>query len=230
MEMVGADFVVTGEVLGQRPFSQVSGKMRLVEKESGLTGKLLRPLSAKLLPPTECEESGLVDRDRLESIRGRGRKRQMQLARKYGLEDYPTPASGCLLTDPAYSRRLTDLIAHTPRLTFNDLNLLRVGRHFRLDDWTKVIVGRNENDNKRLLQYRLPEHHLLEALNVGSPMTLLVGSATTENLKTAAAITARYSSARNQPLVTVTVHDPAEPTELKVHPSRDEELASLAVR
>ncbi len=230
MEMVNADFIITGEVMGQRPMSQTKDKMNLVLKQAGLKGKLLRPLSAKLLPPTEPELSGLVDREQLEGISGRGRKRQLELATEFGLEDYSSPASGCLLTDAAYSVRLRDLLAHTERVTFDDLNLLKAGRHFRLDKETKVIVGRNEQDNQLLLSFKRPHHVQLEALNVGSPITLLVGNATEENIKKAAMITARYTSAKNRPQVELTLTGDGVERKVVVAPAADEELKPLAVR
>jgi len=205
MEMVNADFIITGAVIGQRPMSQTKDKLNLVIKQARLKGKLLRPLSAKLLPPTEPEINGLVDRDKLEGIYGRGRHRQIEMAREYGLEDYPSPAAGCLLTDKGYSNRLRDLLTHIEKITFDDLNLLRHGRHFRLDGNTKVIVGRDENDNKMILTYLKPHHYCLEALNAGSPITLLIGDSSEENLIKAAMITARYSSARNQPEIEVSI-------------------------
>lgn len=230
MELVGADFVITGEVLGQRPMSQVRNKLNLTEKQSGLRGKLLRPLSAKLCRPTEAELSGLVDREKLEGIQGRSRRRQMELAEEFGLDDYPTPAAGCLLTDVGYSRRLKDLLDHTGQLTFADLNLLRVGRHFRLDEQTKVIVGRNEADNNRLMSYKQPDHIHLEALGIGSPVTLLVGTPSRENISRAAMITARYSSAKRLPQVEVTVVSAPRPLTLCVSPARDEDLQAIIVR
>jgi len=230
MEMVNADFIITGEVMGQRPMSQTKDKMNLILKVTGLRGKLLRPLSAKLLPPTEPELSGLVDREQLEGISGRGRKRQLELAGEFGLQDYSSPASGCLLTDAAYSVRLRDLLAHSERVTFDDLNLLKAGRHFRLDKETKVIVGRNEQDNQLLLSYKQPYHVQLEALNVGSPITLLVGNATDENIKKAAMITARYTSAKNRPQVELTLTGDGGERKVVVAPAADEELKPLAVR
>jgi tRNA U34 2-thiouridine synthase MnmA/TrmU len=229
MEMLNADFIITGEVLGQRPMSQTKDKLNLVLKRTNLKGKLLRPLSARLLPPTEPELSGLVDREQLEEISGRGRKRQLELADEFGLEDYHTPASGCLLTDAAYSGRLRDLLAHTERVTFDDLNLLKAGRHFRLDKETKVIVGRNEQDNQLLLSFKRPHHVQLEALNVGSPITLLVGNATDENIKKAAMITARYTSAKNRSQVELTLTSDGGEKKVVVTPAADEELKPLAV-
>jgi tRNA U34 2-thiouridine synthase MnmA/TrmU len=230
LEMVNADFIITGEVVGQRPLSQVRNKMAQVEKETGLKGKLLRPLSAKLLDPTEPELSGMVDRELLEGISGRSRKRQMELAEQFGLEDYPTPASGCLLTDKSYSNRLRDLLEHNKRLHFDDLNLLRAGRHFRIDSQTKLIVGRDEEDNKRIMHYRKPHHHVLEAVDVGSPVTLLIGPLTDENFRKAAMITARYSSARNEPSVRVALCNSDDTREIAVSPAKDKDLGLVALK
>ncbi|MBD3401799.1 DUF814 domain-containing protein [candidate division GN15 bacterium] len=230
MEMVGADFVVTGEVMGQRPFSQVRDRMNLVIREAGLRDRLLRPLSAKLLPPTEPELAGLVDRDMLERIYGRSRKRQMELAEEFGLSDYPTPAAGCLLTDAGYSNRLRDLLAHTERISFDDLNLLRVGRHFRLDRHTKVVVGRNESDNDQLRRLKQPHHYHLEAVGVGSPVTLLIGPYTRENVEKAAMITARYTKARHEPQVRVAVQNGDDPMEVSVTPAAEEDISYVIVR
>jgi tRNA U34 2-thiouridine synthase MnmA/TrmU len=229
MEMINADFIITGEVMGQRPMSQVRNKMNLIEKETKLRGKLVRPMSAKLLPPTEPELNGMLDRDKLEGIQGRSRKRQLELAAEFGLDDYPSPASGCLLTDAGYSNRLRDLLAHTGRLTFDDLNLLRVGRHFRIDSRTKVIVGRDESENKQLLSLRKPEHVHLEALGVGSPVTLVIGDTSEGNLQKAAMITARYTAAKHLPEVSITVMDGSD-TAVTVPPARDEDLQQVVIR
>jgi tRNA U34 2-thiouridine synthase MnmA/TrmU len=229
MEMAGADFIVTGEVLGQRPMSQVKDKLNLTLNQTGLKGKVLRPLSAKLLPPTEPELSGMVDRERLEGITGRGRKRQMELAREYGVDDYPSPASGCLLTDPGYSRRLRDLIEHEKLTRFADFNLLRVGRHFRIDENTKAIVGRHAEDNQQLLALLSNEHVKLEAEGVGSPITILTGHANEENVRKAAMLTARYSAARNEEEVEVTVTRDGIGERITVPPRSAEEVGALPV-
>jgi tRNA-uridine 2-sulfurtransferase len=234
MEMTGADFVVTGEVVGQRPMSQVKDKLNLTAKESGLRGRLLRPLSAKLLKPTQPELDGLVDRDQLEGISGRSRKRQLELAAQFGLQDFPSPASGCLLTDEGYSNRLRDLLAHSESVSFNDLNLLRVGRHFRLDPATKIVIGRNEHENNLIDSYREPHHHRLEALDVGSPVGLLIGRANEDTLYKAAMVLARYTSARHEPSVEVTIFKPdteAQPlTTIQAPPARDEDLQYVIIR
>jgi tRNA U34 2-thiouridine synthase MnmA/TrmU len=196
-ERCGAAFVFTGEVLGSRPMSQRREALNIVEKESGLAGRLLRPLSAKLLPPTEMEASDLVDRERLYGIKGRSRKQQIKLAAEFGITDYPTPAGGCLLTEVGYSAKLKDAFEHG-ETGYSDISLLRVGRHFRLPDGGKAIIGRNETENG-LIEARLSSGDLLlEVKNVGSPVTLLRNSGPGD-LEPAAALTVRYSDARNAP-------------------------------
>ena len=230
MEMLNADFIVTGEVMGQRPMSQLKNKLFLTEKETGLKGKLVRPLSAKLLPPTEPEQSGLLDREKLEGISGRGRHRQIELAKQFGLDDYPSPASGCLLTDAGYSNRLRDLMAHNDRLTFEDLNILRIGRHFRLDPATKVIVGRDENDNKSLMQYKKPHYVHLEAVETGSPVTFVIGNTSDENVKKAAMITARYCSSKHLPEIKISEYETDSPRTFIVPPASDQDLQYIRIK
>ena len=140
MKEIGASFIVTGEVLGQRPMSQRRDAMRLIEKEAELDGFILRPLSAKLLPATVPEKEGWVSREKLLDIQGRSRKPQMRLADHFGIQDYPCPAGGCLLTDPGFSMRLRDLALHEPDFSLNDVHLLKTGRHFRLSPKGKLIV------------------------------------------------------------------------------------------
>lgn len=232
LEMVNADFIITGEVMGQRPMSQIKPKMRLIINETGLEGRLLRPLSAKLLSPTIPERTGMIDRTQLEGIEGRSRKRQLELARHFGLEDYPSPASGCLLTDSGYSNRLRDLMAHTERLTFDDLNLLKHGRHFRLAPDAKIIVGRNEQDNNNLIGLKRNHHIHIEALETNSPVTLLIGANRSEEvLRRAAAITARYSDAKYCPEVRVTIFDNGSTGRgVTVKPAADEDIQPLILK
>ncbi|MDD5238644.1 MAG: hypothetical protein PHU96_06790, partial [Candidatus Omnitrophica bacterium] len=146
----GASFVITGEVLGQRPMSQKLNTMRLIEKESGLQDLVLRPLSARVLEPTLPERQGWVTRDKLLAISGRGRREQMDLARELGINDYPCPSGGCLLTDPQFAARLKNLMKYE-ELNLNAVQLLKLGRHFRLNDKAKLIVGRDEKENLCLL-------------------------------------------------------------------------------
>jgi tRNA-uridine 2-sulfurtransferase len=174
MTEIGAAFVLTGEVLGQRPLSQHLQALRLIEKEAGLSGRLLRPLSAQLLAPTIPEEEGLVDRSRLLAIQGRSRKNQFALAEKYKLRTFSAPAGGCLLTDPVISRRLQDLFAELPDYDLIDVRLLSLGRHFRLHPQIKAIVGRNLEENERL--GRLADRHQqLELRDHNGPLMLVRG-------------------------------------------------------
>lgn len=150
MEGIGASFIVTGEVVGQRPMSQQRNTLKLIEKRAGCEGLILRPLSAKKLPPTACEESGIVDRDKLMDIAGRGRKTQLALARSLKLSGYSAPAGGCLLTDKNFSRRLRDLLKDKSDVSIDELELLRIGRHIRIRSGLKIVVGRDEKENLRM--------------------------------------------------------------------------------
>ena len=150
LPLYGAKFVATGEVLGQRPMSQRRDAMRIVERDSGAEGILLRPLSAKRLRPTKVEEEGLVNREGLLSITGRGRREQMELAHRFGIEDYPTPAGGCVLADPILSKRFREILRRYPSPDANDFLLAQVGRHFFLLDGSWLVIGRNQGENERL--------------------------------------------------------------------------------
>jgi tRNA U34 2-thiouridine synthase MnmA/TrmU len=230
MEQIGAAFVFTGEVLGQRPMSQHRQAMRIIERESALEGRLLRPLSARLLEPTIPEEDGLVDRGRLLALRGRSRKPQMALAEKRGLVDYPCPAGGCMLTDPGFARRMRDLVRSRPQFSLDDVNLLKVGRHFRLSPGAKAAVGRNEDENRRLLSLARQGDLLFEVNGCGSPVTLLRGEAGERNIHLTAAITARYSDAQDDE---VEVHYGIDSAALSkvvfVTPLGEDELTALRI-
>lgn len=202
MERVGAEFVFTGEVLGERPMSQRRDALRIVERESGLDGRLLRPLSAKLLQPTIPELEGIVDRERLLDIRGRSRKPQMELAAKYGITYYPHPAGGCLLTDPKFSERLRDLFRHN-QVFWRGIELLKVGRHFRLPTGQKVVAGRDQADNEQVARLAQGDEVKFTVEGYGSTLALLVGEPEEQALLQAAAICARYSSARTLKAVPV---------------------------
>jgi tRNA U34 2-thiouridine synthase MnmA/TrmU len=150
MESIGASFLVTGEVVGQRPMSQRRDAIRIIEKHSGCRDIVLRPLSAGLFEPTLPEREGWVDRRKLLSIAGRSRKDQIRLAADWNIDDYPCPAGGCLLTDRTFSLKVKDLFDHCASPDMTDLHLLKVGRHFRMPDGRKVVVGRDEAENRRL--------------------------------------------------------------------------------
>ncbi len=191
MKKEKANFVFTGEVLGQRPMSQKSSPIRMIQKESGSKERLLRPLSAKLLPITEPENKGWVKREELLDIAGRGRRRQLELASKYGLEGYSSPSGGCLLTEGGYSRKFKDLLDHQQADLFN-ASLLKTGRHFRVDK-TKLIAGRNEDENKRLENIKRPKDIAFKSKNHKGPVVLLAGPKTKEAKEAAARLACRYT-------------------------------------
>ena len=202
MEEIGASFLVTGEVLGERPMSQRQDALNLIEKESDLKGKILRPLYAKLLKPTIAEKEGLIDREKLFDIQGRSRRSQMDLAEAYGIDDYPSPAGGCLLTDPGFSARLRDLFQHNDS-SINDIQLLKYGRHFRLSEECKVIVGRDERENEGILSLAMSGDLVIKVANFSGPITIVRGKVSDEQIYMAAAMTARYSKARGEKTVGV---------------------------
>lgn len=155
------DFIATGEVLGERPMSQNKQALELLERESGLNGYLLRSLSAQLLEPTIPEKKGMVDRSKLLNISGRSRKRQIDLAKKWGFKNYPTPSGGCLLTDPNFSKRLKELFKYWPNCAGNDVKLLKLGRHFWVGD-AQIVVGRNEGENAEIKKISLKKDIIIE--------------------------------------------------------------------
>ncbi len=195
MEDIGAEFIVSGEVLGQRPMSQHGPALRTIEKEAGLEGIIVRPLSAGLLPPTKPEIDGLIKRENLGMIRGRTRKEQFKLAQEFGFENPPNAGGGCLLTDPKFAIRAKDLFQHIETPTTNDIDLLKIGRHFRFDQKTKLIVGRHKDENEMLKALALSGDMLLETKDHVGPVSLLRGDDSEKNRKLAAAITLRYSDA-----------------------------------
>lgn len=191
MEHRGADFVATGEVLGQRPMTQRPDVMAMLEKKSGLEGLLLRPLSAKLLSPTVPEQRGWVDRDHLFDISGRGRKRQMAIAEQFGIRDYPSPAGGCRVTEKNFKVRFDDTIAHTGDLSIEDLIILKYGRHFRISDACKLVVGKNQQENEFLEKF-LWGDVILEVVEPAGPYSLMKWDKKQSSLETALEIIARY--------------------------------------
>ena len=174
MRSEGIDFLFSGEVLGQRPMSQSKTSLRYVEKHSGFEGYILRPLSAKRLPVTIPEASGLVDRERLLDLSGRSRKPQIALAKAFGVTEYPAPAGGCLLTDPNYSRRLKDLFDHQVEVREAELELLKYGRHFRLSDDAKIVVGRTKGENQKMIAHHDPGCDTLMKLKAYPGPTVLI--------------------------------------------------------
>ena len=195
MKEIGADFVISGEVLGQRPMSQHRKALRTIEAESDLEGKIVRPLSGALLPATDPERDGLIRREDLGMIRGRSRKPQLAMAKEFGIADPPNAGGGCLLTDPAFGRRVKDLFDHTETPTVNDIDLLKVGRYHRLDEETIMVVGRNKAENEAIGMLVLPGDILLEARDFVGPTTILRGKTAENHVKFAASVTLKYSDA-----------------------------------
>ena len=207
MEEIGAEFIISGEVLGQRPMSQHAPALRTIENESDLVGKIVRPLSAALLPETDPEKDGLIKRENLGMIRGRTRRGQLDMAKKYGIENPPNAGGGCLLTEPHFGIKAKDLFSHTKNPTINDIDLLKIGRHFRLDEETKFIVGRNKDENEMIKAISLPGDILLEAKDFVGPVSILRGSNAKQHLKFASSITLRYSDAPNNEQAIVSIRD-----------------------
>jgi tRNA U34 2-thiouridine synthase MnmA/TrmU len=193
MEERGASFVATGEVLGQRPMSQRLDVMKMLEKRSGLDNYLLRPLSARLLAPTVPEELGWVDRERLYDIRGRSRKRQMHLARSFGIDEYLSPAGGCLLAEPNYGRRFADLIRHSEDLRTEDMIVLKYGRHVRLGPHCKMVIGKNQEENEYLEKLRWG-NVTIDVLEPRGPYSRMSWDGSQKSLDTALEVIARYCS------------------------------------
>jgi tRNA-specific 2-thiouridylase len=199
MRATGASFIITGEVLGQRPMSQRRDAMRLIEKEAELQGYIVRPLSAKFLAVTIPEKEGWISREKLLGIQGRSRKPQIELASHYGIRDYPCPAGGCLLTDPGFARRMKDLLDHQPDFSLNDVHLLKFGRHFRISPHLKLVVGRNEEDNIKIQTFAQEKDMLFKTLNYPGPLSLLRGKAKEAEIAKVASITVRYGKAKDLP-------------------------------
>jgi tRNA U34 2-thiouridine synthase MnmA/TrmU len=197
MEDVGACVVITGEIVGQRPMSQKKRDLALIESRSGLKGRLLRPLSAKLLPATIPEEEGLIDRQRLHAFEGRSRSKLIELAQRYGLEKIPQPSTGCALTEVSFAPRVRDLMDHNAEASRWDFELLNVGRHIRLDEHTKAVVGRNASENASLeLFFRRASRANSAYLHPESflgPDVLVVGRITEKAIQFAGALVLRYS-------------------------------------
>ncbi len=235
MEAHEHHFVFTGEVVGQRPKSQMRPTLRTVERESGLRGFLLRPLSAQLLEPTQVELRGWVDRSKLLGINGRGRKQQIALAKQYGISRYAQPSGGCCyLIDKSYSRRLRDFLSHEgpERLDPSEAQILAVGRHLRLPSGAKVVVGRHERENAFLEGNGIVGVRLRTVDHPG-PTTLLSSVAAAGDIELAAEITAGYSDGRCEASIRVEVHHGdqggGEVEMLTVGPAARETMLKLAV-
>jgi hypothetical protein len=229
METEGADFVFTGEVLGQRPKSQRRDTLWVIERESGLEGRLVRPLSARLLPPSIPEQEGLLDRARLGDLSGRSRVRQIAMARELGIDEWPQPAGGCcFLTDEAFSRKFFHVLGQREaagqprRIGRDDVVLLTTGRHFRLSAASRLMVGRTEVENGILETYA-GGYGRLVATSFKGPVGLVDGTPSWEERQLAAGIVARYGKGRGEAEVEIEWREPDGAVErLRVPPEPDE--------
>jgi len=223
------DFLISGEVLGQRPMSQRRDTMRIIERDSGTEGILLRPLCAQHLQPTRPELEGLVDRDKLLSLSGRGRKPQMELAEKMGIRDYPPPAGGCRLTDPELANRIRKFFSRSEEARVEEMLLLQLGRHFQLSADQHLVVGRREEENKRLLPLSQEGDLLLRVQGIPGPLGLFRGKVEERGLALAASIIARYSRARGEERIKVEYGRAGEASlgVLEVSPAEEEQILSL---
>jgi len=234
MTKIGASFILSGEVLGERPMSQNRNSLSLIERESGLEGRILRPLSALLLPETIPEKEGLVNKNKLLNISGRSRKRQMELAAKMNLKDYPSPAGGCKLTEPEFSKRLRDLF-NQEKYSLEEIDLLKLGRHFRLNRDIKLVVGRNKEENERLKDFFQEGDFLFKAKNLKGPISLIKKGFKLNNdfIDKSCQITARYCDRNEEEDGEVYINYYSASKELaktrKVKPLREEELEILRV-
>lgn len=220
MEKTGADFVITGEVLFQRPMSQNNRALHIIESEAGMEGKVLRPLSAKHMPPTDAEKSGLIKREDMGDIKGRSRKGQLAMAKHFGLADPPNAAGGCLLTDPAFSKRIEDIMEHSCDIpTINDIELLKVGRHFRLTPDTKMVVGRNKDENEVIKALVVEGDVVFEAKDHVGPTCILRGKHDDALVARCARIALRYSDAPKEAESKVRITVNNNETEVTVAPA-----------
>lgn len=230
MEQEGFHFVVTGEVLNQRPMSQTRRSLALVAEESGYPDRILRPLSARLLPETEPERRGWVDRARLLDLNGRSRKPQLLLAARYGVRDFPNAAGGCCLTEPNYAARLKDLRTHRRLRDLHAIQLLRFGRHFRLNDGVKVVIGRHAADNAAIEALARPQDILFRFETVPGPTALLTGDASEDDVQLAAALCARYSDVPPGEAAVVSVVRSGRPGMMEARRADEATVERLRVR
>jgi hypothetical protein len=225
----GIHFIATGEVLNQRPMSQTKRALNIVAEDSGYGNRLLRPLSAKLLPESGPEQQGWVDRSQLLDLNGRSRKPQQKLAALYGITECPPSAGGCKLTEPHFAGRVHDLRRNGQLKDLRAVELLKIGRHFRLSSTVKVIVGREAAENDQLEAMALPGEILLNVEIIPGPTTLITGTATDAITLEAARLCARYSDARANPEVIINIRSAIGPRQLHVAPASDLDIERLMI-
>ncbi|MGK0465540.1 tRNA 4-thiouridine(8) synthase ThiI [Clostridium sp.] len=226
LEKYHADFIITGEVLNQRPMSQNRSALDIVKNESGIGKKILRPLCAKNLNPTDMELDGLIDREVLMDIKGRNRKVQMELARKWGILEYPTPAGGCKLTEPSYSIRLRDLVDHKEDISKKDLKLLKIGRHFRISGEAKIISTRTEEEGEILRELLEDGDLKFSAVDYNGSTVVIIGEETNEDIEFAAKVTGRYCKGKDDETISIEYgrYDNSLSNSIVISPATEEEI------
>lgn len=231
LEEHNADFIITGEVLNQRPMSQNRQALNIVKKESGYSNKILRPLCAKNLDPTEMELSGLVDREQLLDISGRSRKPQMDLAEKWNITEYPSPAGGCRLTEPNYALRLKDLLDYKEEVDENELSLLRYGRHFRTDNNKKIIVARTKEESDAIKELIDKQYISFHPVSYSGALVLLEKDADDTDKNLAARLAARYSKGREEKIINIKygVYGGKLESHIEVEPISDSDLSKYMI-
>jgi tRNA U34 2-thiouridine synthase MnmA/TrmU len=231
MKKTNADFVITGEVLFQRPMSQNNRALHIIEKETDMECKVLRPLSAKHLPPTDAEKIGLINRENMGDIRGRSRKGQLMLAKRFGISEPPNAAGGCLLTDPSFSKRVKDILDHCDDIpTLNDIELLKVGRHFRITHDAKFIVGRNKDENEVIKALVTDGDIIIEVKDYVGPICILRCKNYDYSLVIkCAAIAARYSDAPRHDHCEVSITVDGDKNEVIVTPADIETIEMMRI-
>lgn len=231
MDKVGAPFVFTGEVLGQRPMSQHKKALLLIEKRSGLEGRLLRPLSAKLLAPTIAETDGIVKRENLYAINGRSRKPQFELAREFGITAYPTPGGGCFLTDVSFGKRFRELINRSAgkKIHKYELYSLKTGRHIYLPDGIKVITGRTQKENDYLMWILGGNCWMFDARDYNGASVFAFGEPKEDDFINISRITARYSKGSNEKKVVIIAVKGSEKREFIIEPAKPEEIDPFVI-
>jgi hypothetical protein len=210
--------------------SQNNRALHIIENETGLEGKVLRPLSAKHLPPTDAEKSGLIKRENMGDIKGRSRKGQLVMAKHFGVQEPPNAAGGCLLTDPAFSKRVEDAMQHAQDIpSINDIELLKVGRHFRLTPDAKLVVGRNKEENEVMLALAEESDVVLEARDYVGPVCILRGKSGEAEIVKAASIVLRYSDAPKDSESLVKIRIGESEKEVSVMPSDNQWIESIRI-
>lgn len=231
LEEYNADFIITGEVLNQRPMSQNRSALDVVKKESGFSDKILRPLCAKNLTPTKMELDGLIDREKLMDISGRSRKIQMELAEKWGIVDYPSPAGGCKLTEPNFSRRLKDLFEHNDKTSACDIQLLKYGRHMRVSKNAKIISTRTGEEVEEVKKCLTDKDYIFLAENFKGSMVVIVGAPEKEDIEFAARVTGRYCKGKDEKEISVKYgkYKQAFSNSILVEPAKDSEIEKYLI-